>query len=118
MQAAPFLHTQSVHRQTVLKAIQEVCHFREWPLIALHVRCSHLHGIVDSPEPGTVLRDWKSYSTRSLRRLPGEPGNQLYWTRGGSTNPLKSAPAIRAAVNYVLAQQDEPLEYYCAQPCP
>ncbi len=115
--------TEALHRQTVLKAIQEVCHFREWPLIALHIRCSHLHGIVDSPKAGIVLQDWKSYATRALRRLPGEPSDQLYWTRGGSTNPLKSAAAISAAVNYVLAQQGEPLEHYCAeqrdvQPCP
>ncbi len=118
MRTEPFLLTQALHRQTVLKAIQEVCHFSEWPLLALHIRWSHLHGIVDSPKAGIVLQDWKSYATRALRQLPGEPGDQLYWTRGGSTNPLKSAAAISAAVNYVLAQQGEPLEHYCAQPCP
>jgi hypothetical protein len=115
MRAEPFLLTQSLHRQTVLKAIQEVCLFREWALIALHVRNSHLHGIVESGEPWIVVQDWKSYSTRALRRLPGEPRNQLYWTRGGSTNPLRSASAIQAAVHYVLAQQGEPLEHYCAK---
>ena len=115
MRAAPFLLTQSLHSQTVLKAIQEVCRFRESPLIALHVRYSHLHDIVDSPEPRIVLQDWKSYATRALRRLPGEPANRLYWTRGGSTNPLKSASAIRAAINYVLMQQGDPLEHYCAE---
>jgi len=112
MQSAPFLLTQPLHRQIVLKAIQEVCRFREWPLIALHIRCSHLHGVVDSPEPSAVLRDWKSYSTRALRLLPSEPKDQLYWTRGGSTNPLKSASAIKAAVDYVLAQQGDALEHY------
>ena len=111
MRATPFLLTNGLHRQVVLNAVQAVCLFRAWPLLALHIRHSHWHGVVDAPGPGAVLRDWKSYSTRGLRQLPGEPPGRVYWTRGGNVRVLRSPEAIRAAVHYVLTQQGEPSEH-------
>jgi len=112
MLGEPFVLADSLLRRTVLEAIIEVCHFRDWPLLAVHIRTSHLHGVVDCGGPELALRDWKSYSTRALRRLPGEPPNCRYWTRGGNSSALRSEAAIHAAIHYVLAQQGEPLEHY------
>jgi len=110
-----FVLAESLLRRTVLEAIIEVSHFRDWPLLALHIRTSHLHGVVDCPNPAFVLQDWKSYATRALRRLPGEPPNCHYWTRGGNSSALRFEAAIHAAIHYVLAQQGEPLEHYCGE---
>jgi len=107
-----FVLAESLLRRTVLEAIIEVSHFRDWPLLALHIRTSHLHGVVDCANAESVLRDWKSYSTRALRRLPGELPCRHYWTRGGNSSAPKYEAAIHTAIHYVLAQQGEPLEHY------
>jgi hypothetical protein len=112
MLGGPFVLADSLLRRTVLEAIIDVCQFRDWPLLALHIRTSHFHGVVDCASPELVLRDWKSYSTRALHRLPGEPRDRHYWTRGGNYSALQSQAAIRAAIGCVLEQQGEPLEHY------
>jgi REP element-mobilizing transposase RayT len=112
MRSDPFLLDNAQYRRAVLEAIIKVCQYRNWPLLALHIRTSHLHGVVESPNASYVLRDWKSYSTRSIRRLPAEPPGRDYWTRGGSANVLRSAEAVRAAVNYVLEKQGQAMSAY------
>ena len=52
-----------------LESLQEVCSYREWGLLAAHVRLSHVHLVVvaeDSPE--RVLKDAKAYASRALNR--------------------------------------------------
>ena len=51
-------------RATVLEAIQVVCSFRKWTLLAAHVRTTHVHVIVaaDVP-PEKVMKDFKSYAS-------------------------------------------------------
>ena len=73
LRARPYSLITPVHRQTVLNAIVSVCRYRDWPLSALHIRPSHVHGVVASPNGSKVLQAWKVYATRALRSLPGEP---------------------------------------------
>src|SRR5580698_5626692 len=51
----------------VLEAIREVCHFRDWDLIAAHVRTTHVKVIVDRLQNADrAIVDFKSYSSRAL----------------------------------------------------
>ncbi len=108
--AAPsFALSSGAHRQAVLDAIIEVCRFRDWPLLALHIPTTHIHGVVEAPDASGVLRDWKSYASRSLRPLTSDC---KYWTRGGSLQALPTRVAIEHAVHYILEKQGTPMERF------
>ena len=96
----------------VLAAIREVCRFRNWGLLAAHVRTTHVHAVVDlDREPGDALRDFKSYASRALNRFEGA---KTRWSRGGSTRSLPSPEAVRAAVRYVASGQGEAMALFVA----
>ena len=109
MAETSFSLTDAEHREAVLNAIIEVCRFRNWPLLALHIRTTHIHGVVEAPDARIVLRDLKSYSSRSLRLLTAR---SKYWTRGGSAHALSTREAVANAVHYVLEKQGTPLQHF------
>ena len=96
----------------VLQAIQEVCTFRGYGLLAAHVRATHVHAVADLPgEPGDALRDFKAYASRALNRAHG---TGTRWSRGGSTRRLPTPDAIRAAVRYVAENQGDEMALFVA----
>ena len=100
--------------ETVLEAIQEVCDFRGWGLIAAHVRSTHVHVVVDLPvEPSSALRDFKAYASRGLNL--GRPARR-YWSRGGSKRRLLTAEAIRSAVRYAAEEQGGEMALFVGDP--
>lgn len=93
---------------SVLKAIREVCAYRGWTLLAVHVRASHVHLVVAAKErPGKVMGDVKAYASRALNR--GERRATRRWTRHGSTRYLWKSEQVYAAVQYVVHEQGEPM---------
>ena len=99
----------------MLNAIVEVCRYREWRLIALHIREAHLHGVVqvENATPGRVMGEWKSYGSRSLKVR--WPGRKQFWTRGGDCRSVDGDSLYRI-LRYVLEEQGEPMEIYDAGP--
>jgi hypothetical protein len=96
---------------TVLKAFRETCAYRRWTLLAAHVRCTHVHLVVDGvAEPSFALRDFKAYASRALNRL----GAQRHWARGGNVKQLQSSEVVRAAVHYVFEGQGDAMARYIA----
>ena len=76
----------------VLMAIREVCVFREWSLLACHVRPTHVHCVVSNVQiPHRAVADFKSYASR---RLNATEGPRKRWARDGSTRPLLSDDAV------------------------
>jgi REP element-mobilizing transposase RayT len=54
----------------VLRSIKEVCCFRDWTLLAAHVRTNHLHAVVTADcIPEQVMIAFKAYSSRELNRM-------------------------------------------------
>jgi REP element-mobilizing transposase RayT len=102
-------------RATVLKAIAEVCRYRCWRLLAVHVRSNHVHTVVEADvTPEAVMNAFKSYASRALNLLaPGHHGRSR-WARHGSTRHLWSSATVAAAVRYVLDKQGEPMAWYQA----
>jgi hypothetical protein len=95
----------------VLRAILETCSYRDWTLLAAHVRSTHAHLVVDGiMEVSSAIRDFKAYASRALNRK----GVRRRWARGGNARPLREAGAVRAAVRYVVDGQGPPMAVYIA----
>jgi len=101
MRELPFRLESVEDRKLVLAAIVEVCQFRGWRLIALHVRETHVHGVVqaENATPGRVMGDWKAYGSRRLKDCRTFRGDNL-----------------ASVLRYVLEEQGEPMETYVASP--
>ena len=96
--------------RAVLEAMREVCVFRDWRLLAAHVRATHVHAVVDRVVlPNRAIAAFKAYASRALNRLERR---QPRWAREGSTRSLPTEAAIRAAVRYVADRQGEPMAVY------
>ena len=96
--------------EAVLGAIREVCVFREWPLIAAHVRPTHVHCVVANVAvPHRAIADFKAYASRRLNAIEG---SRKRWARDGSTRPLLNEDAVRTAVRYVADRQGDPIAVY------
>jgi len=113
MKESPFRLSRLEDRQAVFEAILEVCRYREWRLIALHVRTEHVHGLVQAEgvQPHRVMGDWKAYGSRALRKL--WPDRTHFWTSGGDTRGI-SGSGVNAIARYILAEQGEPMETFDA----
>ena len=93
-------------RTAVQAAIVEVCAYREWTLLAVHVRTTHVHAVVAAAaKPEKVLNDFKAYATRRLRRQNLATTNLRVWSGHGSTRYLWKDEQLVAAVDYVVNGQ-------------
>jgi REP element-mobilizing transposase RayT len=98
-------------RRIVLASMRQVCEYRQWDLIAAHVRTTHVHAVVSAgTTPEVVLHDFKAYATRSLNKFEH---SRRRWTRHGSTRYLWTRSDVDAAADYVVRRQGEPMEVYC-----
>lgn len=94
-------------RTAVDAAIREVCEYRGWQLHAVNVRSNHVHAVVTADaDVNHVLRDFKAYETRRLRREGLMPEDREVWTEGGDRVFLHSSADVEACVHYVLHEQD------------
>jgi hypothetical protein len=99
--------------RVVLDAIREVCQCRSWDLVAAHVRTTHLHSIVAGLcNPDRAISDFKSYASRALNRHGFETAARTRWARGGSTRQLPNTEAVRAAIQYVVDGQGDPMAVF------
>jgi REP element-mobilizing transposase RayT len=109
----PSYHLDEARRQVVMEAIIEVCAYRDWGLLALHVRPTHIHVVVSAPcKPEKVMSDFKAYASRALTRAGFESSDRKRWTRHGSTMYLWSDEQVASAVQYVVIEQGKPLQVY------
>jgi REP element-mobilizing transposase RayT len=98
----PAQELDSVQRQLVLKATIEVCRYRDWTLLAAHVRTTHVHVVVSADlPPERIMNALKSYSSRALN-----------CHRHGSTLYLWTPNEVADAVDYVVSKQGEPMAVY------
>ena len=80
---------------------------RGWRLRAVAIMRSHVHLVVSAGEtdPEVLLRDFKSYGSRSLNAKWQKPKSDTWWTESGSRRRLTNEHAVRAAVRYVKRQK-------------
>lgn len=98
-------------RDIVFSAIREVCAYRVWPLLAIHVRTNHVHVVVQASEvpPEKVMNDFKSYSSRALNDAGLDEEGRKRWARHGSTQYINSQADLVDAMRYVSEGQGEPM---------
>jgi REP element-mobilizing transposase RayT len=73
---------------------------------------NHFHivvGVNGDPSPSKILGDFKSWGTRKLSAKFGAPASETWWTGSGSKRKLKDESARKAAIEYVLYKQPNPL---------
>ena len=109
----PAYHMDQARRDAVLQAIQEVCGYRGWNLLAAHVRSNHVHTVVQAEaEPERVMNDFKVYASRRLTRMSLDDPNRKRWARHGSTRWLWKPPHVSAAIQYVVAEQGDTMSAF------
>jgi hypothetical protein len=94
----------------VLESIREVCVVRDWQMISVDVRSTHVHCVVGEIErPNRVVADFKAYASRALNQVEGY---RRRWAREGSTRRLLNSAAIVSAVRYVVNCQRDAMAVY------
>ena len=107
MDQPPYL-LDAARRAAVLRALEEVCSYRCWTLLAAHVRTNHVHTVVQADaRPEKVMNDFKSYASRSLNRMEVDEMGRKRWARHGSTRWLWKSEQVVAAIRYVVDEQGE-----------
>lgn len=95
-------------QHAVLRAIEEHCAYRNWLLLAVHVRSNHVHVVLDAPvAPEKVMNEFKVYASRMLNQSGFESHEQRRWARHGSTRYLWSREQVDAAIAYVIDGQGD-----------
>jgi len=113
MHQAPYLLNPE-SRTAVLQALQEVCSYRGWTLLAAHVRTNHVHVIVKSDTPPEkIMNDFKAYASRRLNQV--EQSGRKRWAHHGSTRYLWKDQEVRDAIRYVVDEQGEAMAMYVAE---
>jgi REP element-mobilizing transposase RayT len=97
-------------RAVVLAAIQEVCAFRDWELLAAHARTNHVHVVVSAPGmPKRIMADFKHRASFHLNQANPGSGAAVWWARHGSTKYLWKMEAVERAIRYTVLEQGAPM---------
>jgi len=102
---------KAAERNSVEKAIRELCNKRGWALLAINVRTNHIHVVVDvgSKKPKDVLIALKANATRQMREDGLWPHEHSPWADKGSKRNLWNEKSIWEACNYVNNEQGDKL---------
>ena len=101
------------NRDIVLRAIEEVCIYREWVLLAAHVRSNHIHLVVHArTQPEHIMSTIKSYASRHLNQAKLDNNRTNRWTHHGSTQYLWKEAEIEATIQYVVYEQGLPMAVF------
>ena len=102
-------------RTATLQGLKEACSRRGWMLLAVHVRPSHVHAVVDADRnPEQVMSTLKAYASRALNESGWDEPGRRRWARHGSTRYLWTATGISAAVHYVVSCQGDAMAVHVA----
>ncbi len=112
MSEAPYFLNEA-RRIIVLKAIFEVCGYRQWQLLAAHVRSNHVHLVIHAIlMPELIMNTIKSYASRRLNEALLDNGRINRWARHGSTRYLWKEAEIEATIQYVVHEQGLPMAVF------
>lgn len=93
-------------RGVVEATLREVALHRNWELLALNVRTTHVHVVVRAElHPDRVMNDFKTWCTRRLRERCSTGARTKFWARHGSTRWLYDNAGLVGAIEYVMNRQ-------------
>ncbi|MCX7116007.1 MAG: transposase [Gammaproteobacteria bacterium] len=100
-------------RSVVLQSIIEVCRYRQWVLLAAHVRSNHVHLVIHAiSQPEHMMNTIKSYASRYLNEAKLDEDRVNRWTRHGSTQYLWKEAEVEATIQYVIHEQGLPMAVF------
>ena len=112
MSETPYFLDES-KRHIVLQAIIEVCCYRQWTLLAVHVRSNHVHCVIHANmPPEQIMNAIKSYASRHLNEAKLDSNRVNRWTRHGSTRYLWKEAEVEATIQYVVNEQGLPMAVF------
>lgn len=112
MTQEPYLLDET-RRQFVLQSLIDVCSCRSYSLLAAHVRSNHVHVVTAANcTPEHVMTAMKAYSSRALNKHHLDQPDRRRWARHGSTRYLWTEDDVRAAIDYVVREQGEPMAVF------
>lgn len=103
----PSIHLRQDYADALLLQFRETAEYRNWQLCAVAIMPNHVHivvGVAGDPQPSHILRDFKSYASRTLNRQWSKPVNGTWWTESGSKRKLPDEAAVFAVIRYVKRQ--------------
>jgi REP element-mobilizing transposase RayT len=95
-------------RTVVDRTIREHADIRTWKILALNVRTTHVHAVVQGAQdkrPEDVMGQFKAWSSRRLREASLLPAERDLWTFHGSTRWINTSGSLAEAIHYVLHEQ-------------
>ena len=107
----PPVYLTAEQAQIVRVQFEETARFRGWTIAAGAVMSNHVHllvGVSGDPEPANLMRDYKSYASRTLNRQFSRPESGTWWTEQGSKRKITSPRHFDAVTQYA-ANQNRPL---------
>ena len=108
----PPIYLDIEQAECAAKQFEETAHYRQWRLLAYAVMRNHVHlcvGVSDDPEPENILRDFKSYASRSLNKQWRRPASGTWWTESGSKRKVKLTDEDVGSVVKYIREQEFPL---------
>jgi REP element-mobilizing transposase RayT len=90
-----------------------VCSYRQWVLLAAHVRTNHVHLVIHALlKPEQIMNTIKSYASRYLNEVNLDRNRVNRWTRHGSTKYLWNEEEVEATIKYVVYEQGLPMAVF------
>ena len=113
MKQAPY-NLDEVRRKLVLESVREVSRYRKWVLLAVHVRSTHVHLLVQAAgyTPEQAMTMFKAYASRALNRAGVDPEGRKRWARHGSTRYINTPQGLRDTMRYIKDEQGEVMELW------
>lgn len=113
MKQAPYA-LDEVRRKLVLESIRQVCRYRGWLLLAVHVRSTHVHVFVQAAGyiPEQAMTTFKAYASRALNRSGIDPEGRKRWARHGSTRYINTHQDVLDSMRYVKEGQGPAMELW------
>ena len=109
----PCYHLDEARRIIVFETIIDQARKRGWTLLAVHVRSTHVHVVLQAElPPERVMNILKSYASRASNQMGLDDSDRKRWTRHGSTRYLWRDDDVIQAIDYVVHKQGERMEVF------
>ena len=105
---SPKFEIQPEARRSLEFAFTEVASFREWTVLALNIRMTHIHAVIaGETSASAMIGALKAFGTRRLRAEGIVGRSARVWAAGGSGRLLRRERDVETAVDYVANRQGE-----------
>jgi REP element-mobilizing transposase RayT len=104
-EAVRLTHAQA---EVIRHQFAETARYRGWQLLAGAIMTNHVHlvvGVPGDPDPSSLLRDFKSYSSRALNLRDRVSVRPRWWTEQGSKRKIADWDTLETVLRYVREQK-------------